>query len=103
MNNAAIDICVNVFGNGISGSPGITLYLKFEKCQTASFCTPMRASIVAQLVKSLSAMWETWVRSLGWEDPRRRAWQPTPVFWPREFHGLPAIFIWFLKPVAYLE
>ena len=27
------------------------------------------ASFVAQLLKSLSAMWETWVRSLGWEDP----------------------------------
>ena len=26
-------------------------------------------SLVAQLVKSLSAMWETWVRSLGWEGP----------------------------------
>jgi len=24
---------------------------------------------VAQLVKNLPAMWETWVRSLGWEDP----------------------------------
>ena len=24
---------------------------------------------VAQMVESLSAMWETWVRSLGWEDP----------------------------------
>ena len=24
---------------------------------------------VAQMVDSLSAMWETWVRSLGWEDP----------------------------------
>ena len=28
-----------------------------------------RASLVAQLVKSLPAMRETWVRSLGWEDP----------------------------------
>ena len=27
------------------------------------------ASLVAQLVKNLSAMWETWVPSLGWEDP----------------------------------
>ena len=27
------------------------------------------ASLVAQLVKNSSAMWETWVRSLGWEDP----------------------------------
>ena len=26
-------------------------------------------SRVAQLVKSLPAMWETWVQSLGWEDP----------------------------------
>ena len=26
-------------------------------------------SLVAQLVKNLSAMWETQVRSLGWEDP----------------------------------
>ena len=28
-----------------------------------------RASFVAQLVKNLPAMWETWVQSLGWEDP----------------------------------
>ena len=26
------------------------------------------ASLVAQLVKNPPAMWETWVRSLGWED-----------------------------------
>ena len=26
------------------------------------------ASLVAQLVKNLSAVWETWVQSLGWED-----------------------------------
>ena len=28
----------------------------------------MWASLVAQMVKHLSAMQETWVRSLGWED-----------------------------------
>ena len=27
------------------------------------------------------------VRSLVWEDPGRRAWPPTPVFSPGEFHG----------------
>ena len=27
------------------------------------------ACLVAQLVKNLPAMWETWVQSLGWEDP----------------------------------
>ena len=26
-------------------------------------------SLVAQLVNNPPAMWETWVRSLGWEDP----------------------------------
>ena len=53
------------------------------------------------MVKNLAAIQkthETWVRSLGWEDPLvegmetipvfwRRAWQPTPVFLPGEFHG----------------
>ena len=27
------------------------------------------ASLVAQMVKNLPAMQETWVQSLGWEDP----------------------------------
>ena len=30
------------------------------------------ASLVAQRVKCLPAMWETWVRSLGWEDPLKK-------------------------------
>ena len=51
------------------------------------------ASLVAQLVKNLPAMWETWVQSLGWEDPLASSiWSgkrlPTPVFWPGKFHGL---------------
>ena len=29
----------------------------------------LEASLVVQLVKNLPAMWETWVLSLGWEDP----------------------------------
>ena len=33
-------------------------------------------------------MRETWVRSLGWEDPLEKERLPTPVFWPGEFHGL---------------
>ena len=31
--------------------------------------SPLRASLVAHLVKNLPAMRETWVWSLGWEDP----------------------------------
>ena len=44
-------------------------------------------SLVAQMVKQLPAMQETWVRSLGWKYPWRRKWQPTLVFLPGEFHG----------------
>ena len=57
--------------------------------------THNQASLLAQMVKNLPAMWETWVLSLGWEDPLeegmathssilvwrmpmgRGAWQPT--------------------------
>ena len=45
------------------------------------------ASLVAQTVKNLPGMRETWVQSLGWEDPLGRAWQPTPVFLPGESYG----------------
>ena len=46
------------------------------------------ASLVPQTVKNPPAMWETWVSSLVWEDPWRREWLPTPVFWPGECRGL---------------
>ena len=58
---------------------------------------------MAQTVKHLPAIWETWVRSLGREDPLEKemtphssilAWripwtegQPTPVFLPGESQG----------------
>ena len=29
----------------------------------------IHVSLVAQTVKNTPAMWETWVRSLAWEDP----------------------------------
>ena len=45
-------------GSGISNGEGIGYPLQY-----------FGASLVAQLVKNLSAMWETWVQSLGWEDP----------------------------------
>ena len=32
----------------------------------------LRASLVAQRLKRLLAMRETWVRSLGWEDPLKK-------------------------------
>ena len=30
------------------------------------------ASLIAQMVKNLPAMQETWVQSLGWEDPMEK-------------------------------
>ena len=42
------------------------------------------ASLIAQLVKNLPAIQETQVGKIPW----RRESLPTPVFWPREFHGL---------------
>ena len=41
------------------------------------------ASLVAQLVKNPPAMWETWVRSLGWEDPleKGKAIHPSILAW----------------------
>ena len=29
----------------------------------------MNPYVLVQMVKNLPAMWETWVQSLGWEDP----------------------------------
>ena len=45
------------------------------------------ASLVAQQVKNLPAMRETWVQSLGWKDPLEKG-KVTPLFWAGEFHGL---------------
>ena len=46
------------------------------------------ASLLAQLVKNLPAMWETWVQSPGWGDPLEKGKLLTTVSWLEEFHGL---------------
>ena len=45
------------------------------------------AFLVAQTVKNLPAMQETWFDSWAGKTPWRREWQPIPVFLPREFQG----------------
>ena len=45
------------------------------------------AFLMAQRVKRLPVTHKTRVRSLGWEDPQRRKWQPTLVFLPGKSHG----------------
>ena len=42
---------------------------------------------MAQLVKNPPAVRESWVQSLGWEDPWRRKRLPTPVFLLENSHG----------------
>ena len=36
-------------------------------------CIDLVTSLVAQIVERLPIMWETWVRSLGQEDPLEKA------------------------------
>ena len=42
------------------------------------------ASLVAQTVKTMPEMRETWVGSLGWEDPLKKGIAPSAVFLPGE-------------------
>ena len=65
-------------GSGRSPGEGIAYPLQYSW-----------VSLVAQLVKNLPAMWETWVRSLGWEDsPGEGKGYPLRG----EFHGLYSIY-----------
>ena len=43
--------------------------------------------LVAQMVKNLPAIQETWFPFLDQEITWRRNWQPTPLFLNGEFHG----------------
>ena len=45
------------------------------------------ASLVAQMVKNLPPMPETWVQSLGWEDPVEEGMAPDSSILPGELHG----------------
>ena len=45
------------------------------------------ASLLAQMVKNLPAVWETWIQSLGWEYPLEEAMATTSVFLPGQSHG----------------
>ena len=38
-------------------------------CVCVCVCVLLETSLMAQMIKNLPAMWETWIQSLGWEDP----------------------------------
>ena len=47
------------------------------------------ASLVAQMVTCLPTMWETWVQSLGWEDPleKEMATHSSTIAWKNPLDG----------------
>ena len=47
----------------------------------------MGTSLVAQIVKNLPAMQETWIRFLVQEDPLEKGMATLPIFLPGEFDG----------------
>ena len=53
------------------------------------------ASLIAQLVKNLPAMRETWVQSLGWEDPLEKGKSN-----PLQYSGLENSVDWIVYGVA---
>ena len=79
--------CIQNEKNMIQPSLVLNLSLIPERFYQSSFYRFLQVSLVlAQMIKSLPTMQEikeTWVRSLGREDPLD-AWQPTPVFLPGE-------------------
>ena len=60
---------------------------KREKVLFAEDIEGKGASLLAQIVKNLSATWETWVWSLGWADPLVKGKATSRVFLPGEFYG----------------
>ena len=80
-----------------SGKHVLVLYFHLSLiCFLHDSCYMDRASLAAQMVKRLPTMWETQVRSLGWEYPLEKeiathsstlAWK---ILWLEEPGGLPS-------------
>ena len=67
-----------------TGFPGQICCWAQSKLHTiGKYSHPPRASLVAQLVKNLPAMWASWVRSLAWEDCPREG-----KVYPLQYSGL---------------
>ena len=62
-------------------------WLKFKHDNLAFKILYGLASLVAQMVKSRPAVWETWIQSLGWEDPLEKGTATHSVFLPGELYG----------------
>ena len=69
--------------------PGLERSAGEERLPTPVFL----ASLVAQLVKNLPAMWETWVQSLSWEDLLEKG-----TGYPLQYSGLENSMDWNIVP-----
>ena len=79
-----------------AGDPGSTLGLGRSTGEGIGY--PLHyswASLVAQLVKNLPAMRETWVQSLGWEDPLEKG-----KGYPLQYSGLENSMDWTVHGVS---
>ena len=66
--------------------PGVMSYLDLETGMIYSKLLELckgRDSLVAHLVKNPPAMWETWIRTPGWEDPLEKG-----KGYPLQYSGL---------------
>ena len=55
----------------LSGCVALLIFCFFI-CKTRGVISVLGASLVAQMVKNSPAIQETWVQSLGWEDPLKK-------------------------------
>ena len=88
-----------VGGNNSMFSKSLPLFYSSRKSPSLSFTCVLhegitkRASLVAQLVKNLPAIWETWVQSLSWEDLLEKG-----TGYPLQYSGLENSMDWNIVP-----
>ena len=84
-------------GPGRSTGEGLGYPLHYSWASLVEICwrrdrlpTPLFLGFsVAQLVKNLPIIQETWLQSLVWEDPLEQGTAThSSIFWPGKFHGL---------------
>ena len=82
------------------------LMVQFSHSYTLVDTLEPQNTLVAQTVRNRPAMQETWVQSLGLEDPLEKKMATPPLFLPREFHGqksLAACSLWGCKELDVTE
>ena len=71
-------------GNSLKGHTGKSRQDASRERHSLRYMPFLGSSLVAQTIKNPPAVRDTCAQSLSWEDPLRRAWQPTQAFLPGE-------------------